>query len=72
MLSEAEIKQIFFLSDKPRQSALLADDVDIIQFAQNIAAYTAHQVRLGEHARCCNLARSVNRLVADLLESHQP
>jgi hypothetical protein len=39
MLSDDDIKQIFFLSDKPRPTALLADDVDIIQFARNIEQF---------------------------------
>jgi hypothetical protein len=38
MLSEELIKQIFFQSDRPRPGALLADDVDIVQFARNVEA----------------------------------
>lgn len=38
-LSEETIKQIFFLSDKPRVNPIIADDVDIVQFAENVAAF---------------------------------
>lgn len=68
MLPEDTIKQIFFLSDKPRKDALLADDVDIVQFAQNVARYAANL----EHQRCTTIARSYNRVVAELLEACRP
>jgi len=38
-LTEETIKQIFFQSDRPRPDAMLADEVDIIQFANNLIAY---------------------------------
>lgn len=72
MLSEETIKQIFFLSDKPCKNALIADEVDVMQFAQNVAAYVAVRVRAEEHARCVDIARSHNSAVADLLDRLKP
>lgn len=72
MLSEDIIKQIFFLSDKPRKDVILADGVDIVQFAQNVASFAALQSRIQEHARCLEIARSHNTAVADLLDQHRP
>ena len=72
MLSEDKIKQIFFLSDKPRKNALIADEVDVIQFAQNVASFVALHARAEEHARCVEIALSHNTAVADLLFKHRP
>lgn len=72
MLSEDTIKQILFLSDKPREDALFADEVDIIQFARNIESYVSLHAKKEEHARCFELAASRNHLVAELLKQHPP
>lgn len=72
MLSEDTIKQILFLSDKPREDALFCDEVDIVQFARNIESYVSLRVAEHEHARCVEIARSHNTAVAQLLESHRP
>lgn len=69
MLSEDTIKHILFLSDKPREDALLANDVDVVQFARNIEAYVALRVRKEERDRCIELAATRNHLVADLLRT---
>lgn len=68
MLSEADIRDIFFLSDRPRKDALIANEVDIVQFGQHVARFVAAR----EHQRCCDIARSHNTAVADLLERHEP
>ncbi len=68
MLSESDIRDIFFLSDRPRKDALIADEVDIVQFAQNVARFVAAQ----EHQRCVDIARSYNSAVADLIKRHEP
>lgn len=68
MLSEDDIRDIFFLSDRPRKDALIADEVDIVQFGQNIARFVAAQ----EHQRCCDIAKSYNTAVAELLKRHEP
>jgi hypothetical protein len=36
MLSEERLRQIFFESDKPNPSAILATEVDYVQFANNV------------------------------------
>lgn len=72
MLDEDIIKQIFFLSDKPRKDAVLADEVDIVQFAQNVASYVDLRARQAAHDRCVTIAKSHNRLVGELLEEYRP
>lgn len=72
MLTDDTIKQIFFLSDKPRKDALIANEVDIIQFGKNVAEYAALSARKAEHQRCVDIARSHNRQVAELLEYYKP
>ncbi len=71
-LSEETIKQIFFLSDKPRKDALMADDVDIVQFATNVAEFVKHQYAVQEHARCVKIVRDMNPEVARALENQRP
>ena len=72
MLNEELIKQIFFQSDRKRKDALIADEVDIIQFAQNIEAVVLIDAKKEEHARCVKIVSDMNREVARALESQRP
>ena len=72
MLSEETIKQIFFLSDKPRKDPLMADDVDILQFAQNIEAFVAVDYARKEHERCVKIVKDLNPEVARALDNQRP
>jgi hypothetical protein len=72
MLSEELIKQIFFQSDRPRKDALLADEVDIVQFAQNIEAVLRPIITKEEHQRCVKIVSHMNREVACGLENQRP
>jgi late competence protein required for DNA uptake (superfamily II DNA/RNA helicase) len=72
MLSEETIKQIFFQSDRPRKDPLIADEVDITQFAHNIEQYVAVEYARKEHARCVELVKELNRVVGEKLETLRP
>lgn len=71
-LSEELIKQIFFQSDKPREDALLADEVDIVQFAENLQAVLRPMIAKEEHQRCVKIVSHMNREVACALENQRP
>lgn len=71
-LSEETIKQIFFHSDAPRKDAMLADEVDIVQFAEKIADYVTREAMLKERRECIKFVRSLNSTVADALEANRP
>ena len=72
MLSEETVKQIFFQSDRPRKDPLLADEVDIMQFAHNIELYVAVEYARKEHARCVEIVSHMNPEVAKALETQRP
>ena len=72
MLSEETIKQIFFQSDRPRKDPLIADEVDIMQFAHNIELYVAVEYARKEHARCVEIVSHLNREVAKALDNQRP
>jgi len=72
MLNEELIKQIFFQSDRKRKDALIADEVDIVQFAQNIEAVVRIEAKQEEHARCVTIVSDMNREVARALENQRP
>ena len=72
MLNEEIIKQIFFLSDKPRKDALLADEVDINQFANNIAAFVRIEHMKEEHRRCVKIVSDMNPEGGRALENQRP
>ena len=72
MLSEETIKQIFFQSDRPRKDPLIADEVDIMQFAHNIELYVAVEYARKEHARCVEIVKDMNRAVGEALENQRP
>lgn len=72
MLSEETVKQIFFQSDRPREDALIADEVDLLQFAENIAAYVAVECARKEHVRCVEIVKSMNHAVGEALRNQRP
>jgi len=72
MLSEETIKQIFFQSDRPRKDPLIADEVDIMQFAHNIESYVNVECARQEHARCVGIVKSMNTAVGEALENQRP
>lgn len=72
MLSEETIKQIFFQSDQYRKDPLLADEVDVMQFAHNIELYVAVEYARKEHQRCVGIVSELNREVARALDSQRP
>jgi hypothetical protein len=72
MLSEDIVKQIFFQSDRPRKDPLMADEVDILQFAHNIEQYVAVEYARKEHARCVEIVKDMNRNVGEALENQRP
>lgn len=72
MLSEEFIKQVFFQSDRPRKDALIADEVDIVQFAHNIEAVVRIEAAREEHRRCVKMVSEMNREVGKALENQRP
>jgi late competence protein required for DNA uptake (superfamily II DNA/RNA helicase) len=72
MLSEDIVKQIFFQSDRPRKDPLMADEVDILQFAHNIEQYVAVEYARKEHARCVAIVKDMNRNVGEALDNQRP
>lgn len=71
-ISEELAKQIFFQSDRPRKDAVLADEVDILQFANNVIAVTKAEIAKAEHQRCVKIVADMNREVARALENQRP
>ena len=72
MLNEEIIKQIYFYCDEKLPNAIYADEVDIIQFAEKIAAYVAPMAAAREHRRCVEIVRDMNKAVAEALENQRP
>jgi hypothetical protein len=72
MLSEETIKQIFFYCDLHEPNAVVADDVDIVQFANKIAAFVEPIIAAKEHQRCVKIVSHMNPEVSRSLESQRP
>jgi hypothetical protein len=71
-LSEELVKQVFFYSDEKRPDPLIADEVDILQFAENIEAVLRPLIATEEHKRCVKIVAHMNREVASALASQRP
>jgi hypothetical protein len=71
-LSEETVKQIFFYCDLHEPNAIVADDVDIVQFAHKIAAYVQPLIAAKEHQRCVQIVSDMNREVANALNNQRP
>jgi hypothetical protein len=71
-MNDDTIKQVFFQSDRPRKNALIANEVDIIQFANNIAALVRVRTARAEHQRCVRIVAEFNEEIARELEQLRP
>ena len=72
MLNEELVKQIFFQSDRPRKDAIIADEVDIMQFAEKLIAVARIDIMRDEHQRCVKIVNDMNPEVARALENQRP
>jgi hypothetical protein len=72
MLSEETVKQIFFYCDQHEENAVIADEVDIVQFARKIEAFIEVECARKEHARCVQIVQDMNKDVARALDNQKP
>ena len=72
MLGEETIKQIYFYCDEKRHDAIYADEVDIIQFANKIAAFVEPIIAAKEHQRCVQIVSEMNPEVGKALSNQRP
>jgi hypothetical protein len=72
LLSEELVKQVFFYSDEKRPDPLIADEVDILQFAQKLEAVLQPMIAAEEHKRCVTIVAHMNREVANALANQRP
>jgi hypothetical protein len=71
-LSEELIKQVFFHSDEKREDPLIADEVDIVQFAEKLEIVLRPLIAAAEHKRCVMIVAHMNREVASKLANQRP
>ena len=71
-LNEELVKQVFFYSDEKRPDPLIADEVDILQFAQKLEAVLRPMIAAEEHKRCVTIGAHMNREVANKLQNQRP
>jgi hypothetical protein len=71
-LSEELVKQVFFYSDEKRPDPLIADEVDIVQFAEKLEAVLRPLISAEEHKRCVTIVAHMNREVASALANQRP
>jgi hypothetical protein len=71
-LSEELVKQVFFYSDEKRPDPLIADEVDIVQFAEKLEAVLRPLIAAEEHKRCVKIVAHMNREVANALAGQRP
>ena len=72
VLNKELILQVFFYSDDKRPNALIADDVDIVQFAEKIEQVVTVLVLSAEHQRCVKIVEALNKDVARALANTPP
>jgi hypothetical protein len=71
-LSEEMVKQVFFQSDEKRPDPLIADEVDIVQFAEKLELALRPLIAAEEHKRCVTIVAHMNREVASALQNQHP
>jgi hypothetical protein len=68
MLSNEDIKQIFFYCDNKDPQGSFADDVDIYEFGKKVSAVAAVMAARQERQKCIEFVASLNAEVAKALE----
>jgi len=71
-LSEELVKQVFFYSDEKRKDPLIADEVDIVQFAEKLESVLVPLIAAEEHKRCVKIVAYMNSEVASALANQRP
>jgi len=71
-LSDETIKQIYFYCDNNDPKAVIADEVDIVQFANKLLAYAHPHLAKAEHERCVQIVQGMNKEVAAALATQGP
>jgi len=71
-LSDETIKQIYFYCDTNDPAAIIADEVDIVQFANKLLAYAHPHLAKAEHERCVQVVQGMNKEVAAALATQGP
>jgi hypothetical protein len=68
MLSNEDIKQIFFYCDNKDPEGSYADNVDIYEFGKKVSAVAAVMAAREERKKCIEFVASLNAEVAKALE----
>jgi len=71
MLSDDQIKQIFFYVQNEDPNGIYANDVDILEYARKIEAYVRIEAAREERLECVKLVKSLNVEVAKALEDYR-
>jgi hypothetical protein len=71
MLSDDQIKQIFFYVKNEDPNGMYADEVDILEYARKIEAYVRIEAMREERIECVRLVKSLNHEVAKALEDYR-
>ena len=71
-LNEELVKLVFFHSDDKRPDPLIADEVDIVQFAEKLEIFLRPLISAEEHKRCVKIVSHMNQEVAKALATQLP
>lgn len=69
MISDADIKQIFFYCDNKDPNGSFADGVDILEFGKKVAAVAEVDGRKAEREKCVNFIAQTNPELAKSLKN---
>ena len=67
MISDEDIKQIFFYCDHRDPNGSYADGVDILEFGKKLSAFVAAQAAREERVKCIEFVNSLNTEVGKAL-----
>jgi hypothetical protein len=68
MLTESKIREIFFLSSLPRAGAVLAMDIDYVQFAENVERAVEYEKAEAAYRDVISEAKKLNENIGRELE----
>jgi len=69
-MTDDMIKQVFFYCEN--KGGLIADGVDILEFARKIEAVLTPAIQLQEHHRCVKIVSDLNKEVGKKLATLRP
>ena len=65
------VKQVYFYCDNKDENAIIADDVDLLEFAERLVAVIGRSIARAERIECIKIVEALNKDVGRALRERR-